>query len=207
MRVIICAHLQSLRSKNCMSPSTERNKLEMSYAGACSSFWGNKKILKHLEFEDDLGTWDNSVHLLASTLLLTAQMVKSHWCLRCCSMLSAANKDSRLSAHTLCFKASLLLRLQTFKSASFLLLFYSLRICWLERHRDLLLRAGARTGGWHNIMMSEERNNYSKTEGDANWVIKDFNLKGCGKVISAVRDDRRVYLQRKTDIVQAQTGI
>lgn len=56
-------------------------------------------------------------------------------------------------------------------------------------------------------MMSEERNNYSKTEGDANWVIKDFNLKGCGKVISADRDDRRVYLQGKTYIVQAQTGI
>lgn len=56
-------------------------------------------------------------------------------------------------------------------------------------------------------MMSEDRNNYSKTEGDANWVIKDFNLKGCGKVVSAVRDDRRVYLQRKTYIVQAQTEI
>lgn len=118
-------------------------------------------------------------------------------------MLSAANKDSCLSARALCFKASPLLRLQTLKSAScfFLVVVFSLRNCWLERHWDLLLRARARTGGWHNIKMSEG-SNYCETEGDANWVIKDFNLKGWGEVISAVRDDRRVYLQQKTYIVQ-----
>lgn len=35
--------------------------------------------------------------------------------------------------------------------------------------------------------MSEER----EQDRDANWVIKDFNLKGCEKVFSAACDDRQ----------------
>lgn len=118
-------------------------------------------------------------------------------------MLGAANKDSCLSARAICFKASRLLRLQTLKSASFFwLLFFlwgtadsrGIEICCygLERGRVDGIASRCRRSG----------SNYCKTEGDANWVIKDFNLKGWGEVISAVRDDRRVYLQQKTYIVQ-----
>lgn len=51
-------------------------------------------------------------------------------------------------------------------------------------------------------MMSEEREQLLRDR-DANWVIKDFNLKGREKVISAVCDDRRVYLQHKIYIILA----
>lgn len=56
-------------------------------------------------------------------------------------------------------------------------------------------------------MMSEERSNYCKADRDANWVIKDFNLKGCGILIMAACDDSRVYLQQKTYIVLAQKAL
>lgn len=113
-----------------------------------------------------------------------------------------------LSAHSL-LQSFFTTKTSNSPVSKFLLLFFSLRNCWHERRRDPLLHNGLDRGRVDDITSWCQRNgsNYCQTDRDANWVIKDFNLKGCEKVILAVWNDRRVYLQQKTYIVLVQKAV